>query len=143
MGAAIFYLLLAGGCAQIAGIEAWKPLDCSADENAMREECQLQAATVAACSQCLATQESKCTGTKDACTAEAMLCPPLLSCKQSCANPDDLLTCIADCCTAYDQTPVFDEYVSCLCGGCIEACDGVLPVCKDMCGVAASADTAD
>ncbi len=133
---AVLSLIVTGGCAQIAGIETWKPLDCDAPENEKLTECQGPAATVLGCSQCLEAQEGKCTTAKDACNAEMAACPPLLTCRQGCTNPDSLLTCIGDCCIA-DPNPLFDNYVECLCNGCIDACDGVMPVCTDMCGVGA------
>lgn len=136
--AAAVYLALAGGCAQIAGIEPWKPLDCSLEENAARDECKPQASPLAVCSQCMRDQASKCTAARDGCTAD-MPCADLLKCTDTCSATAALFSCAQDCCGSMTSNDLFDSYITCLCGGCGSACDGVMPVCANVCDPPASA----
>jgi hypothetical protein len=102
-----------GGCAQVLGLEEWKP-------------------QTSVCSECLFSTQTTCEIERKACTAD-MTCEPVHACSQECAGEADPLTCIKGCCETANGNKPFGTFLTCICAECEEACGAQSLECPMYC----------
>jgi hypothetical protein len=126
--AAIAVLAGLGGCAQILGLEEWKPIDCETSANVDPSLCPPKRT----CTECLFATQGMCEVDRQLCL-ETTLCAPIDACTQLCADEADPTSCIKACCTDAGGNPLFDTYLSCVCGACEAECGALTLECETYC----------
>jgi hypothetical protein len=127
--AAIAVLAGLGGCAQVLGLEEWRPLDCETSVDVDPSLCEPQST----CTECLFATQATCEVDRQPCLTDTTLCAPIYACTQPCSDQADPLSCIKTCCSDAGGNTLFDTYLSCVCGACETEC-GVLTLgCDKYC----------
>ena len=127
---ALSFLAVVEGCAQIVGIDPWKPsADCQVSE-VDPEMC----VPPASCTECLYAQQDVCEMKRMDCVSDPMsTCQTIYSCAQQCETVSDTVSCIEGCCKASSGDTEYDIYLTCLCTSCEAEC-GVLTLgCESFC----------
>lgn len=124
LAAALVFLVL-GGCAQVLGLEEWKPVDCEDPEDPTVCEEQVS------CVECLFGAQT-CMVDRAACNNDATCALRLEECTQECASKPTPAKCVRDCCPMMGNQP-YNVYVTCLCDTCAEECGASVTGCANSC----------
>lgn len=125
LAAALVFLVL-GGCAQVLGLEEWKPVDCDDPEDPTVCEEQVS------CVECLFGAQT-CIEAKAACNSDETCMPLLEECtQQACASKPSPVACIRGCCPTMGNQG-YNDYVTCLCNACVKECGPSVMGCANSC----------
>ena len=127
-----FLLVVAviGGCAQIAGIEEWRPAKCEGELNVDAETCQ----PTSGCSECMSSQPQECGPERTDCQNDMEGCAKVYQCSTQCEPDADLLGCAKNCCADSSAgNSLFGTYLMCLCGMCQKECNREPSACEGYC----------
>jgi hypothetical protein len=130
--AAALLVVILGGCAQIVGIEAWKPADPCEDPGASQETC----GEPMTCGECLHSKKAACEAAEANCASDAgSKCATIAACAEPCETATLPGSCVKDCCTMNGGDPDYDVYLTCMCKECEAVCGDLIMGCDTYCGM--------
>lgn len=118
------------GCAEIVGIEPWKPADPCEQPDIDPETCLPKGA----CAECLYVQHATCEAARMDCRADPVsVCNTISTCAAPCEKDADPLACIGGCCTTNAGDTKYDVYLTCVCDACKAECGSKVMGCDALC----------